>query len=55
MDGVGARSGAFPSEETQRGWSLWRAPLIGTLEYILRKAPDRTSVFIGAPLRPRGT
>jgi len=36
----GTRNVAFLSEETQCGGPLVRAPLLGTLEYLLRKAPD---------------
>jgi hypothetical protein len=40
MDEVGSRNGAFLSEETQCGGPLGRAPLLGTLEDMLRKASD---------------
>jgi hypothetical protein len=36
----GSRNGAFLSEEAQCGGPLGRAPLLGTLEYMLRRAPD---------------
>jgi len=39
MDEGGSRNGAFLSEEAQHGGSLGRAPLLGTLEDVLRKAP----------------
>ena len=50
----GSTNGAFLSEEAQCGGPLGRAPLLETLEDMLRKAPDRASLSIGAPLRPRG-
>jgi hypothetical protein len=40
MDQGGSRKGAFLSEEAQCGGSLRRAPLLGTLEDMLRKAAD---------------
>ena len=40
MDEGGSRNGAFLSEEAQCGWPLGRAPLLGTLKDMLRKAPD---------------
>jgi len=40
MDEGGSRYGTFLSEEAQCGGSLGRAPLLGTLEDMLRKAPD---------------
>ena len=40
MDEVGARSGALLSEEAQGRGSLRWTPLLGTLEDMLRKAPD---------------
>jgi len=39
MDG-GSRNGAFLSEKAQCRGPLRRAPLMGTLEDMLRKAPD---------------
>jgi hypothetical protein len=36
----GSRNGASHSEEAQSGGPLGRANLIGTLEDMLRKAPD---------------
>jgi hypothetical protein len=36
----GSRTGAFLSEEAYCGWPLGRAPLLGTLEVMLRKALD---------------
>jgi len=40
MDEGGSRNRAFPSDEAQCGGSLGSAPLLGTLEDMLRKAPD---------------
>ena len=40
MDEGGSRNGAFLSVEAQCGGSLGRAPILGTLEDTLRKAPD---------------
>jgi hypothetical protein len=40
MDEGGSRNGAFLSEEAQCGGPLGRAPLLGTLEDMLKKAPD---------------
>jgi hypothetical protein len=40
MDKGGSRNRAFPSEEAKCGGSLGRAPLLGTLEDMLRKALD---------------
>jgi hypothetical protein len=40
MDEGGSRNGAFLSEEAQCVGPLGRAPLLGTLKYILRKALD---------------
>jgi len=40
MDEGGSRNGAFLSEEAQCGGPLGRAPLLGTLEDMLRKALD---------------
>jgi len=40
MDEEGSRNGAFLSEEAQCGGPLGRAPLLGTLEDMLRKALD---------------
>ena len=41
MDEGGSRNGAFLSEEAQYGGPLGRAPLMGILEDMLRKALDR--------------
>jgi len=40
MDEGGSRNGAFLSEEAQCGGPLGRAPLLGTLDDLLRKALD---------------
>jgi len=40
MDERVSRNGAFLSEEVQRGGPLGRAPLLRTLENMLRKALD---------------
>jgi hypothetical protein len=40
MDEGGSRNGAFLSEEAQCRGPLGRAPVLGTLEDMLRKAPD---------------
>jgi len=40
MDEGCSRNGAFLSEEAQCGGPLGRAPLLGTLEDMLRKALD---------------
>jgi len=40
MDEGGSRNGAFLSEEAQCGGPLVRDPLLGTMEDMLRKAPD---------------
>ena len=40
MDEGDSRNGAFLSEEAQCGGPLWRDPLLGTLEDMLRKALD---------------
>jgi len=37
---MGSRNGAFLSEHAQRRGPLGRAPLLGTLEDMLRKALD---------------
>ena len=41
MDEVGSRNGGFLSEEAQCGGPLGRAPLLGTLEDMLRKTLDK--------------
>jgi len=40
MDEGGSRNRAFLSAEAQCGGHLGRVPLLGTLEYMLRKALD---------------
>ena len=40
MDEGGSKNGAFLSEEAQYRGPLGMGPLLGTLEDILRKAPD---------------
>ena len=40
MDEGGSKKGAFLSEEAQYGGPLGRAPLMGILKDVLRKAPD---------------
>jgi hypothetical protein len=40
MDEGGSRNGEFLSEKAQWGRPLWRAPLLGTLEDMLRKTLD---------------
>jgi hypothetical protein len=41
MDEGGSTNGASLSEEAQCGRPQGRAPLLGTLDDMLRKAPDR--------------
>jgi len=51
MDEVGFRNGAFLSEEAQCGGPLGRAPLLGTVPDMLRKALDiGISLHRGTPL-----
>jgi len=45
MDERGSRNGAILSEEAQCGGPLGRAPLLGTLEDMLRKALDTSIAF----------
>jgi len=40
MDEGGSKNGAFLSVEAQCGGPLGRTPLLGSLEDMLRKAPD---------------
>ena len=48
MDKGGSRNGAYLCEEAHCGASLGRAPLLGTLEDTLRKAPETgISLHIG--------
>jgi len=50
MDEEGSRNGAFLSEEAQCGGPLGRAPLLETLEDMLREALDTGISHSGAPL-----
>jgi hypothetical protein len=50
MDEGGSKNGAFLSEEAQCGGPLRRAPLIETLEDMLRKALHTGISHPGAPL-----
>jgi len=52
--GGGLRNGAFHPEEAQCGGPLGRAPLLGTLEYMLRKAPDTGICLHRGPLISEG-
>jgi hypothetical protein len=54
MDEGGCRKGAFLSEEAQCGGSLGRAPLLGTLEDMLSKAPDMGISFHSGPFLSEG-
>jgi hypothetical protein len=45
MDEGGPRNGVFLSEEAQCGGPLERAPLLGTLKDMVRKAPN-TSISL---------
>jgi len=51
----GCRNGAFLSEEAQCGGPLGRAPLLGTLEDMLRKVLETGISLHRDPLCPRGT
>ena len=55
MDEGGSRNGTFLSEEAQCGGPLGRAPLLGTLEDMFKKAPDMGISLHWGPLRPRKT
>jgi hypothetical protein len=55
MDEGGSRNGAFLSEEAQRGGPVGRAPLLGTLEDMLRKASDTDISLHRGPFTPEGT
>ena len=55
MDEVRSRNGVFLSEEAQCGGPLGRAPLLGTLEDMLRKASDMGISLHRGPFSPRGT
>jgi len=50
----GSRNGAFLSEEAQCRGSLGRAPLLGTLENMLRKAPDTGISLHTSPFMSKG-
>jgi len=54
MDEGGSRNGAFRSEETHCGGLLMRAPLLGTLEDMLRKAPDTGFSLHRGPFTSKG-
>ena len=55
MDEGGFRNGAFLSEEAQCRGPLGRAPLLGTLEDMLRKALDKgISLHRGSVGEPGG-
>jgi len=54
MDDGGSRKGAFLSEEAQYGGPLGRAPLLGTLEDMLRKAPDMGICLHRGPFMSEG-
>jgi hypothetical protein len=51
----GSRNQAFLSEEAHCRGPLGRAPLLGTLEDMLRKAPDMGISLLRGPFRLRGT
>jgi hypothetical protein len=55
MDEGGSRNAAFLSEKAQCGGPLGRAPLLGTLEDMLRKALDTScSLHRGPTEEPAG-
>jgi len=54
MDEGGSRNVAFLSEEAQYGGPLGRAPLLGTLEDVLRKAPDTGISLHRGPFTSKG-
>ena len=54
MDEGDSRNWAFLSEEAQCGGSLGRAPLLGTLEDMLRKAPDKGISLHRGPFMSEG-
>jgi len=47
-------NGAFLSEEAECGGPLGRAPLLGTLEHMLRKAPDKSISLHRDPFTTEG-
>jgi hypothetical protein len=50
----GSRNGACLSEETHCGGPLGRAPLLGTLENMLRKSPDMGMSLHRVPFTSEG-
>jgi hypothetical protein len=54
MDEGGSRNGAFLSEQAQCGGPLGRAPLLGTLEDMLRKALDTSISLHRGPFMSEG-
>jgi hypothetical protein len=54
MDEGGSRNGAFLSEEAQCEGPLGRAPLLGTLEDMLRKVPDMAISLHMGPFMSEG-
>jgi len=54
MDEGGSKNGASLSEEAQCGEPLGRAPLLGTLEDMLRKAPDTSISLHWGPFMSEG-
>jgi hypothetical protein len=50
----GSRNGAFLPEEAQCGGPLRRAPLLGILEDMLRKAPDTDISLHRGPFMSEG-
>jgi len=54
MDEEGSRNRAFLSEEAHCRGPLGRAPLLGTLEDMLRKAPDMGISLLGGPFMSEG-
>ena len=54
MDEGGSKSGAAISEEAQCGGPRGRAPLLGTLQDMLRKAPDTDISLHRGPFSSEG-
>ena len=54
MDEGGSRNGAFLSEEAQCGGPLGRAPLLGTLEDMLRKPLNTGIPLCRGPFTSKG-
>ena len=50
----GSRNGALLSVEARFGGPLGRAPLLGTLEDVLRKAPDTGISLLRGPFMSDG-